>query len=332
MQTEPTAFFGADIGKELIVICRHGEDADPVSIANTRTALNKWLRSVPKASVIAMEATGGYQRLLADLAYAKGLSVYVINPHWLHHYARARGQRGKTDQLDARMIARFIAQERDKRLHPYQPPEPHIEQMRSLQRMRDQVVKLRTALSQSAQRRKHASPNTKRCTQRAIQALRDLADALLRDTHEQIKAQPKLQEDFKMFTSVTGFGDVNGLGLTALFAHVPFASSNASVAYVGLDPKPKESGKYIGQRKLSKQGDKFLRSMLFNAARAACKTKVFKPYYQALLTRGWASTAALNIVARKLLRIAFAIYKSRQPFDPKRFMCDAQAIPEPGRA
>jgi transposase len=322
MQTQSVVFFGADIGKDLVVIARHGEEAAPVSLPNTRTALNKWLRTVPDGSILAMEATGGYHRLLADLAHAKHLTVYVLNPRWLHHYARSRGQRGKTDRLDSRMIARFISQEHDKhgKLHPYQPAEPHIEQVRSLQTMRDRVVSLRTALKLSSQRRKSVDPAVKRATARALKALDDLAHTLVLKMHEQFKDHPNLQEDFELLTSLSGFGELNGLAFTALFARVPLKNSDAVVAFLGMDPRPKDSGKFIGQRKLSKQGDKYLRCLLYNAASAASRTKVFKPYYQALKAKGWASTAALNILARKLLRIAFAMWKSRVPFDPQRFI------------
>jgi transposase len=322
MQTQSIVFFGADIGKDLVVIARHGEETVPVSLSNSRAALSKWLRTVPNGSVLAMEATGGYHRLLADLAHAKGVIVYVLNPQWLHHYARSRGQRGKTDQLDSRMIARFISQEHDKhgKLHPYQPAEPHIDQIRSLQTMRDRVVRWRTALKLSAGQRKRAAPAVKYATMRAIKTLDELAKTLLLSMHEQIKDRASLQEDFKLLTSLSGIGALNGLALTALFARVPLKNSDAAVAFLGMDPRPKESGKFTGQRKLSKQGDKYLRCLLYNAASSASRTKVFKPYYTALRAKGWATTAALNILARKLLRIAFAIWKSRIPFEPRRFL------------
>jgi transposase len=52
---------------------------------------------------------------------------------------------------------------------------------------------------------------------------------------------------------------------------------------------------------------------------SACHTSTFKTIYQALRARGLKTTEALVVLARKLLRIAFAVWRSGQPFDPKRF-------------
>jgi len=54
------------------------------------------------------------------------------------------------------------------------------------------------------------------------------------------------------------------------------------------------------------------------AAQSAAKTKTFKPIYLALRAKGFATTEAIVIIARKLLRIAFAVWTSNKPFDPKK--------------
>ncbi len=49
--------------------------------------------------------------------------------------------------------------------------------------------------------------------------------------------------------------------------------------------------------------------MLYLMAFAACKSKVFGVDYQALQARGFASTQAQMLLARKILRIAKAMWK-----------------------
>ena len=51
---------------------------------------------------------------------------------------------------------------------------------------------------------------------------------------------------------------------------------------------------------------------------SAAKTKVWRPYYQAQRAKGLSATAAIVILARKMLRVAFALYKHDLPFDPAR--------------
>ena len=67
---------------------------------------------------------------------------------------------------------------------------------------------------------------------------------------------------------------------------------------------------------MSKQGDKAARTLLYNAASSAARSIYFKDYYAMLRARGLASTAALVVIARKLLRIAYGVWRTGQSFDP----------------
>jgi len=79
--------------------------------------------TLPEAIHLGVESTGDYHRLLAERAHARGITVYVLNPHDVHHYARALGRRAKTDRVDAALLARYLAQEHAG-LHPWQPADP----------------------------------------------------------------------------------------------------------------------------------------------------------------------------------------------------------------
>ena len=62
---------------------------------------------------------------------------------------------------------------------------------------------------------------------------------------------------------------------------------------------------------------------MYLAAMSACHTKTFAGTYQRLRERGLKTTEALVILARKLLRIAFAVWRSGKPFDPLRVPTNA---------
>ncbi|MGZ5170328.1 MAG: transposase, partial [Burkholderiales bacterium] len=79
---------------------------------------------------------------------------------------------------------------------------------------------------------------------------------------------------------------------------------------------PEDSGQKHGRRRLSKRGPAEQRRILFNCARSAARTKLWRPYYEAQLAKGLSATAATVILARKMLRVAFAVYQHRQPFNP----------------
>ena len=56
------------------------------------------------------------------------------------------------------------------------------------------------------------------------------------------------------------------------------------------------------------------------AGMSAARAKALKPMYQALLGRGLATTEAALILARKLLRAAYAVWKTQRPFDMQMFL------------
>ena len=93
-----------------------------------------------------------------------------------------------------------------------------------------------------------------------------------------------------------------------------FPGSDAFVAYLGLDVRIRESGKYKGKRKLTKRGEAELRRLLFCASHAARHYRPFADYYQKHCDKGLPKIAARMILGRKLARIAFALMTKQQSF------------------
>ena len=111
---------GADVAKDEIVVACAEQSFASRKIYNSRTALLAWLKTLPAGSRIGMESTSTYHELLAELAHKLGFVVYVLNPKDVRHYAKGVGQRGKTDRVDANVVARFVAKE-NPALHPFAP-------------------------------------------------------------------------------------------------------------------------------------------------------------------------------------------------------------------
>lgn len=305
---------GVDVAKKEVVAACYEGSFSPCHLANTGSNLNRWLSGLPQGCRIAMEASGGYQRLLAELAYRHGHEVFVLNAKDVHHYAKAMGMRGKTDRVDAQIIARYLAHERA-RLRPWHPPLQANEHIDALLKRRALVTEQRGRLMASMR----AFTELAQPLQNALASLQALIAAIDQELDQLLAQDPQRQLRCQTLQTVTGFGPVVSTALTNLFERVPFNRSDAVVAFSGLDPRPADSGQRQGRRRLSKRGPAELRRLLFIAAMAACTSKTFRPYYQALLQKGFATTQALVILARKLLRIGFAIYKSGTPFDSTRF-------------
>jgi len=313
MQVPLNSFIGVDVSKAELVIATYGQD-DCLSVPNECTAILQWLRTLAAGSLLAMESTGRYHQLLANLAAGAGRPVFVLNARDVYFYAKGLGARGKTDRADARVIARYLAEHHD-RLHPYHAPSASQAELEQLLGQRWTIVTKRIALRESLQACGASIAQAASQLDAAFAALLRTIDGRIT---ELIKADPQLHRARTLLQSIVGVGPQSSALLASLLARVPFASSDALVAYSGLDPRANDSGRCRGRRRLSKRGDPALRHQMFMAAMSACHTSTFAATYQALRARGLKTTEALVILARKLMRIAFAVWRSGQPFQAHR--------------
>jgi transposase len=308
------AVFGADVSKATLAIAQY--ESEPVlEIANTPEAIAAWLARAPAGSTLAMEATGSYHRVLAQLAHAAGLMVYVLNPQVLKHYARAIGQRGKTDNCDARVISRYVVHERSK-LRAWQPPAVAADTLSQLLVRRRVLVNARQMLAQSL----GGMPLLKAQHQRLLASFKRMIAGVDLLIGRELARVPEMAALHRRLMSIVGIGQVVAAQLVAALRTLCFTRATAFVAYTGLDPRPDDSGQHRGKRRLSKRGPALLRCLLYNAAMSAANSKVFKPVYMRLRERGLHSTEAIVILARKIARIAFALYRSGEMFDPQKHL------------
>lgn len=306
------ANLGADVDSRTIVIACAEHSFAPKTIANERRAIVSWLRGIPRGTRLGLEATGAYHELLADLGHAAGLQVFVINARDLRRYAQGVGQRGKTDRIDAAVIARYVSREHAE-LHAYQPPSKEQRALSRLIKRRAKLVALKGALSQSLRGLPSVRQEVKQITLRLDRLIGQIETM----AHRVLQQLPAAHQAAQQIATIPGFGPLGSTCLAHSFTRIPYANVNAVVAHTGLDPRPDDSGKKTGRRRLSKRGPSEQRRILFNCAMSAAKTKLWRPYYQAQRAKGLSSTAAVVILARKMVRVAFALYKRDQPFNPK---------------
>jgi transposase len=305
-------FIGVDVSQRTLDIAAD-ERSSVLQIEHTERAVRQWLKTLPAGSRIGVESTGTLHRLLVRCAIAAGQVVYVLNARDLSHYARSLGRRAKTDRLDARLIARYLANEH-KNLHPYRLPTKTQAQLDELVGRRHKVVVAQGALRQSLVgiAKELKAYNNMMCG----------LDAVLEEIDQHLAAliakDDQLSPIAQRLRTMVGFGPLLSTTMAHALTRHPFKHADAFIAYVGYDPRPRDSGQKRGRRYLSKRGPAEMRRLLFTAAMSASKTKLWRPFYQRYRDRGLPTTAALVILARKLARIAFSIVKHGTMFDPAR--------------
>jgi transposase len=315
MQTLSTPInVGADVGKDEIAFASADGRFSRCKVPNQRAELKAFLKQLPAGSRIGMESTGSYHELLAEMAHKAGLVVFVLNPKDVRHYAKGVGLRGKTDRVDGDLIARMIDREHEK-LHPWIPPTFEQHQIDRLIKRRAKVSGIQVALNQSLKGLSGFGSDLKAVNERLNRLVKGI-DAKVKAL---IEADSDRKQQYARLRKIAGLGGtvVRSSVLNTL-ERVPLRSADAFVAFTGLDPRPDESGHHVGRRRLSKRGPSELRRLLYLAAMAAVKTKLWKPIYEHYRSAGLSTTAALVVIARRIARTAWSVYKHKTDFEPKR--------------
>ena len=307
-RTQPTTC-GIDVSKDTLDIACADQSAQ--CIANTPGAIAQWLTSLPEQSRLGLEATGYYHDVLQDQALAAGHQVYLINGQQLNHYREAVGTRAKTDPGDARLLCRYLEREHAD-LKPVKSLTVKEKTLWRLLQRRATLVRARSQLRLSL----NSEAATRDLSAEATQGL----DRVIAKVDRQLRALARELDwdaDLARCRSIPGIGELNALALLACFRRGDFQRADQFVAYLGLDVRVRDSGKSRGRRKLSKRGNPEVRRLLYNAAMSASRTTSFGSYYQRHRERGLSTTASGIALARKLVRIAFALLSKGEVFEEK---------------
>jgi transposase len=124
---------------------------------------------------------------------------------------------------------------------------------------------------------------------------------------------PRLQQ-------IPGIGPTGAATIRAeLGESARFQRMDEVVAYAGLDPRTRQSGAFVGQKRLSKRGPGTLRHTLYLAAVVAPRCAPdWRVRCKRLLARGRAKREAHTILARALLRVIYHLLVTGKAHDPAR--------------
>ena len=259
-------------------------------------------------TLIAVEATGGFEAVVTAALISAGLPVVVVNPAQVRAYARALGTKAKTDPIDARVIACF-AEATKPAIRPL--PDADTRQLADLVARRRQIIAMITA---EKQREKRASARMKRSIARLIKALQKELTSLDGDIDGMVRASPAWRDKEDLLASVPGVGGVTARTLLAELPELGSLTRRQIASLAGLAPCTRQSGQWRG-KSFIEGGRASVRSALYMAAVTASRCNApLTVFYQRLLAAGKAKKLALIAVARKLLTILNAILRDEKPW------------------
>jgi transposase len=284
-------FIGIDVSKDRLDVCVRpsGETFVVTRDDEGLERLVERLRALAPV-LVALEATGGYETVVASALAAAHLPLAVINPRQIRDFARSTGKLAKTDRLDAAAIAHFA--------EAIRPPARPIADAEA------------QALGLAGQ------PRVLKAIDRHVDLLQAELSELDRDIDGAIRKSPAWQADADLLASVPGIGKATLRTLIAELPELGRLDRRKIAALVGVAPVNRDSGVARGRKTIA-GGRAPVRTALYMATLVASRANpVIAPYYQKLRASGKPAKQALTACIRKLLVILNAIMRDRKPWLP----------------
>ncbi len=268
---------------------------------------------------ICFENTGHYSTNLSTYLSEKAIDYVEQSPLAIKRSAGI--VRGKTDKLDAAMIARYAWLHREE-LTLSTPKQKDIQELGRLLGTREQLVRDRTGKLSSLNEMKSllSSPSTDDCCKiltKSIHYLTKQIDALEQSIKALMQREASLERNFKLLNTIKGVGLILASQIiyhTGNF--IRFENWRQFSSYCGVAPFEHSSGSSIRRKnRIHHIGDRKMKTLLTLASVSAIQCdKELKHYYKKKVAEGKPKMVALNNVRNKILSRAFAVVKRGTPY------------------
>lgn len=306
---QDAVWIGIDVSKDWLDVARSDETRvtrvanDEAGIATLATDLT------PRAPrLVVVEATGGYETIVAATLQAAGVPVAVVNPRQVRDFARASGQRAKTDALDAQVLAQFA----ERMQPPARPlPDATAQELAALLARRRQLQEMRTA--ERTRRPTVPASQQPALAEHLIWLERQLGeiDQTLTRT---LRASPLWHDKAVLLRSIPGVGPVVTATLLGCLPELGTLDRHQAAALVGVAPLNQDSGTRSGPRRIW-GGRAPVRTALYMAVVCGIRRNpIIQAHYHRLCAQGKPPKVAIVACMRKLLTIANAIVRDGVPW------------------
>lgn len=301
-------FVGIDVAKGQLDVC-FLSDGKKFAVPRNRAGYQQLLAQLPAPDTchIILEATGGYERELVAELLSQGHYVCVVNPRQVRDFARALGILAKTDEIDARVLARFGEQVKPRCILA---AAPQLAELQQLVDRRRQLLELRTAETNRLEQ------CTARLARKSIQQVLRTLEKQVATIEAEIARLVQSDDDWKrkaeVLVSVPGVGDTTAAALIADLPELGQLNRCQIAALAGLAPFNHDSGKLKGHRAIG-GGRATVRTSLYMAALSAMRCNpIIKPFAERLAQKGKLFKVRITACMRKLLVILNALVKNNQ--------------------
>ena len=263
-----------------------------------------------------MEATGVYSRelLMWFQLHYPAVPVSAGNPRSIKHFIDSEHLGNKTDELDAKAIARMGTVQRPEAT-PL--PAPEYLQLRELIRSRDDLVVKMRALEVSRKAMLDLDSVSAKSLHTVIKAM-EKAIKKIEDAIRDLTARiPEIKRSVDLMCGMPGLGELSACTILAeLGPFSPDHTRSEFSGYTGLQPAQRQSGTSVNSSHISKNGSPLLRKVLYLCSiHAVEKISTLQRQYSRLLKKGKKPLTARCACMRKMLLILRSMVLNNTKFD-----------------
>jgi transposase len=262
------------------------------------------LRGHPAAHVVC-EATGGYEQAVVRALQTAGIPVSIVEAGRVRYFARAHGQRAKTDPIDAAVLSAYGAT-----FHPAATAlaSPQQQQLAELSQRRRQLIQLLVT------ERNHAEHYTDAFRLRQSRRLRKTLNQQIEQCDEAIATliaqDAELARKAKRLDAIPGVGTVVAATMLAEMPELGTLTKQTAAALAGVAPYNRDSGDQSGWRHIG-GGRSAARHALYMATLSAVRhDRILKEFYLRLRAAGKPPLVAMTAVMRKLVILMNRLLKN----------------------
>lgn len=310
MASRPERFIGIDVHKDTLE-ARVDDREDRWEYSNDAAGIEELITTFGPLSptLIVVEASGGYERVVVAEGYAAGLPMVVVNPTRVRRLAEALGIIAKTDAIDAQVIARFAAIVRPA---VREPQSAEQQRLNALVTRRRQLIAIRTA----EKSRLSTCPELMRTDiEEHVAWLDGKIEDLEGEINDMLASNPSWRKLTALVSSVPGIGEVTAATLVAELPELGTINRQKIAALAGLAPYNRDSGPRKKGRRIF-GGRAQVRCVLYMAALSATRCNpVIRRFYERLIERGKEKKVALTACMRKLLVIVNAMVRKQEHWE-----------------
>lgn len=250
------------------------------------------------------ENMGCYVHLLSVSSLEKKFRLALASPLSIK---KSMGlQRGKSDRIDARRIAEYACVHQRK-LAPFQLPDPELVKVRDLLNLRAVFVKHKVSITKLAETAEYH--NAKDDSGQVVRMLKDeLADVTdkIKETErkisEMMSGNASIASNYSLIQSIIGIGQINAAVIITVTDNFrKFDNPRKFACYCGVAPFEHTSGTSIrGKTRTSKLAAKDLKVLLTRAAiTAMVHDPQIRTYYLRKVSEGKHKASVINAIKGK---------------------------------